>query len=666
MANDAAWEAGVRIGSERAREHRARKQALSDAQFQEKHNEIQGMIENLQTKLSYVPESDRNTPDYLKLKDQYAQAIQDRDEHWKSLDHPSEILKFGKMLGRDLHFSKKESPIAPPVYGQPTMEVNGEKVPTEPAYKIQGPQTPAQLKAQKEANQLEAAAPLSPEQVATQNAEAATAGSLASVRSGQKAFIELNPSSTPEEQQANLSQLIQKNFGSTGRGSWTQVSGKINGQPVTLSFDKMSNRYTYPTGEAVPPEDLAPGHWVPDAKNTKPMKYAKGDLVRVKPGQSPTGWVRLLYDPSDPSKRKFIPATPSRFYMGTESSEVTTDPFEVTSTTSRTTKPMSQAVVDLTGMTMVSPEEYTPDKSEGESFTPAAQQPSAPPTPSTPQHSREAVNPPAKSPVASHNEKTDKAPIASASSESEDPLAALPEEKQLDKTMHIPYYAKMNPMIKAAANQLLDGMDIEKLPMPTKDKEAVAIVASQYGWRQGLFTPKEKLLLREAKKYLNASLKDPALKVLDNSNSRLKIENIIKASKPDSSFLRDIIANKWGLSKDEQKFLRLYNQLSGTISGLGQLTRGGRTTEAAVNRVLAELPNAIQSQNAEDAKYRINRLLDEINVAVTDVSGIDVGIGKTESTKKQGSSAPSSPSSTSGDVDVNSLRQKMLEHVRGK
>lgn len=268
MANDAAWEAGVRIGSERAREHRARKQALSDAQFQEKHNEIQGMIENLQTKLSYVPESDRNTPDYLKLKDQYAQAIQDRDEHWKSLDHPSEVLKFGKMLGRDLHFSKKESPVAPPVYGQPTMEVNGEKVPTGPAYKIQGPQTPAQLKAQKEANQLEAAAPLSPEQIATQNAEASTAGSLASVRSGQKAFIELNPSSTPEEQQANFSQLIQKNFGSTGRGSWTQVSGKINGQPVTLNYDKMSNRYTYPTGEAVPPEDLAPGHWVPDAKST--------------------------------------------------------------------------------------------------------------------------------------------------------------------------------------------------------------------------------------------------------------------------------------------------------------------------------------------------------------------------------------------------------------
>lgn len=199
MANDAAWEAGVRIGSERAREHRARKQALSDAQFQEKHNEIQGMIENLQTKLSYVPESDRNTPDYLKLKDQYAQAIQDRDEHWKSLDHPSEVLKFGKMLGRDLHFSKKESPVAPPVYGQPTMEVNGEKVPTGPAYKVQGPQTPAQLKAQKEANQLEAAAPLSPEQVAIQKANTEAASDLTAIQGKMKNLRTLFPDA-PKEQ----------------------------------------------------------------------------------------------------------------------------------------------------------------------------------------------------------------------------------------------------------------------------------------------------------------------------------------------------------------------------------------------------------------------------------------------------------------------------------
>ena len=39
----------------------AKKQALSDQQFQDKHDEIQGMIDNLGTKLAAVPEDARNT-----------------------------------------------------------------------------------------------------------------------------------------------------------------------------------------------------------------------------------------------------------------------------------------------------------------------------------------------------------------------------------------------------------------------------------------------------------------------------------------------------------------------------------------------------------------------------------------------------------------------------
>jgi hypothetical protein len=140
----------------------AHKQALSDQQFQEKHNEIQGMIDNLGTKLAAFSEDKRNTPDYLKMQDQYAQAIQSRDAHWKSMDQPNALSKFGKMLGKDLRFKKQAAPIpvAPPVYGQPTMDVNGEKIPTGPAYKVQGPQTPAQMRAAAEAAQLVAAGPV--------------------------------------------------------------------------------------------------------------------------------------------------------------------------------------------------------------------------------------------------------------------------------------------------------------------------------------------------------------------------------------------------------------------------------------------------------------------------------------------------------------------------
>ena len=177
MANDEAWAEGARIGTELAQEKRAHRQALSDQQFQDKHDEIQGMIENLGTKLAAVPEDQRNTPDYLKMQDQLAQAIQSRDAHWKSVDQPNALTKFGKMLGKDLRFKKQEAPtpVAPPVYGQSTMDVNGEKIPTGPAYKVQGPQTPAQMKAAAEAAQLVAAAPLSPEQVSSQQTQAEVA-----------------------------------------------------------------------------------------------------------------------------------------------------------------------------------------------------------------------------------------------------------------------------------------------------------------------------------------------------------------------------------------------------------------------------------------------------------------------------------------------------------
>ena len=206
----------------------ARKAARSEQEFQEKHDEIQGVIENLAKKLSDIPDDARNTPDYLKLQDKFAQAIQDRDAHWKSQDHPNALMKFGKMLGKDLRFKKQAAPIpvAPPVYGQPTIQtpasqgesVNlsaqpaqpasdrvdmvdghlkasrdpgspalpastvslggseaGPAIPTGPAYKVQGPQTPAKMKAAAEASQLVAAAPLSPEQVSAQQTQAEVA-----------------------------------------------------------------------------------------------------------------------------------------------------------------------------------------------------------------------------------------------------------------------------------------------------------------------------------------------------------------------------------------------------------------------------------------------------------------------------------------------------------
>ena len=341
MANDAAWQTGWQEGKQRSDERRAHKQALSDAQFQEKHNEIQGMIGNLSTKLAAVPEDARNTPDYLKMQDQLAQAIQSRDAHWKSLDHPNAIMKFGKMLGKDLRFKKQESPtpVAPPVYGQPTIQTPasqgesvtlsgepaqpasdrvdmvdghlkatrdpgspalsastvslggseaGPSIPAGPAYKVQGPQTPAQMKAAAEAAQLVASGPVSPEQAATQQGRAESAKSLAEFQGNMKLYDQnhpegIGPTATPEGKQARneyLNSLIQ---------SPAKANYKPDVQPLTLSdgttisaqWEPNSKRWQYLNGEEIPASLLAGAKITPKPVAKKGLRYdaATGEIL---------------------------------------------------------------------------------------------------------------------------------------------------------------------------------------------------------------------------------------------------------------------------------------------------------------------------------------------------------------------------------------------------
>jgi hypothetical protein len=276
MANAEAWSEGWQLGKERSQEHRAHKQAMSDAQFQEKHNEIQGMIDNLQTKL---PTIDANSPEYLQTKDQLAQALQARNEHWHPSKNPGALEKFGRMLGRDLHFPQKttDTPVAPPVYGQPTMEIDGEKVPTGPAYKVQGPQTPAQTKAATEANQLVAAGPLSPEQQATGKAKAEAAGNLVTFQSNLKLYDSQHPhaatpDATPEEKEARDTYINELLQGATGIKEpkevaevWTTPKGAVpeeypkgSGKYRLLKENKAGNQHYVQMPEGYSPSEAKP------------------------------------------------------------------------------------------------------------------------------------------------------------------------------------------------------------------------------------------------------------------------------------------------------------------------------------------------------------------------------------------------------------------------
>jgi hypothetical protein len=176
----------------------------------------------------------------------------------------------------------------------------------------------------------------------------------------------------------------------------------------------------------------------------------------------------------------------------------------------------------------------------------------------------------------------------------------------------------VNSQLREAANNLIDGMDVDKLPIPQRDRAAAEALAKQYGWSgQGLFGPKDKLLIRESTGILKQLVNSPALSVLDDTTSRLKIQQVLE--NPESrgmigQAIQGIAAQN--LSDAEQQFVTLYNQAVGRISGLSQLVRSGRATEAQIERLKTELPNPSTTSNSAHAKQKLAQIQNEIDIAL--------------------------------------------------
>jgi hypothetical protein len=225
--------------------------------------------------------------------------------------------------------------------------------------------------------------------------------------------------------------------------------------------------------------------------------------------------------------------------------------------------------------------------------------------------------------------------------------APAPSLPRLDGEGHIPSTKGLNPLVQESANELLDGRDLKDI-QPSKVKSAAAELARKYGWEQGKFTPKEQVMLKEATTFLNEAQTSPLLKTLDEGFfKRLKMNQA--ATNPDKEgFIgRGLTqAAAQSLSRDEAQFIQMYNQLVGTISGLSQLVRSGRATEASIERLKRELPNPQTTKDSKDARERIARLLKEVKVAMdkgrfTDDS--DKPAGKLPPLPPQGSGTKDDP-----------------------
>lgn len=189
----------------------------------------------------------------------------------------------------------------------------------------------------------------------------------------------------------------------------------------------------------------------------------------------------------------------------------------------------------------------------------------------------------------------------------------------LDENGHIPPSPNINPQVLEAANELMDGKDIDKLP--AKSRLLAGQLARKFGWSQGRFTPKEQVQLRVATGFIDRAMRDGSMKALDGSAlDKAKLLQIINTSEKQglfgdaSRFASSLLSGD--LTEEQKEYLRTYNQLVGTIAGLSQLVRSGRATEATIERLKKELPNPIFAPTQADAIKSLKRLRDEIDLAM--------------------------------------------------
>lgn len=236
----------------------------------------------------------------------------------------------------------------------------------------------------------------------------------------------------------------------------------------------------------------------------------------------------------------------------------------------------------------------------------------------------------------------------------------------LDENGHIPDTFKgSTPQVIEGANQLLDGRDVKDIPQ--KVRQLSAELARKNGWEQGKFTPKDQVLLKESTTFLKKAMNDHSLKVLDDRVSAMKLAELIEKQGDKQVMLSTAITTNISksLTNDEAAFLRMYNQLLGTISGLGQLVRVGKPTESSIRRLMSELPNPKTVQGSADAKKRMQRLLDEVDVAME--KGSFEGTGNKKGMPPPPQSASSMvtvqiPGHPPGQIPASSLKDFQKKH----
>jgi hypothetical protein len=615
MANDQAWAIGAQIGQDIGNRRRERKEALQDEDRRNRVSELYDQGHKLSTNIAALRQAKQDVPpEMMKALVDTETGIKDI---YNPIHNPGALQKdWGHLVGL---ITRK-----PPQIGLKQDQQRAARL------------TEATGLAERD---VTAATGLSTEQQAKVNQDAAALTEQLEIDSRMKVFDRYRPDASKEDRDRYLTDLLGsvsgiKNPSTLGKFI-PRVATLKNGQKLQVMYNEKDGRIANLNGTAISDELL-------NSLTLDPVKARN----KVRGGLPlPVGnnkWAQIWVDPSDPGNKSlwaWTDSEPSKGLQTSQSETATTDPLTGMVTKGlRKTGPANLPVYDLTGigksteteMVEGAPEEPDTQGTATPQAAPAPARSAAPPA-AHPAH-------PTAAPSATPRQLRQQVPSQPVVTNPSAPVGTYDNPLPVDGHGEIPAGAKPAALndqqwdvIRTQANRLLGGASTKDLGGNEKLNALAQSLAAKYGWSpQGLFTPKDKLLIRVAGSYLKKMRDKTDFGVLESWSSREKIHNAIQAADNAGGFFSSQIALAWGLTPAEQDFVQKFLQVRGTVSGLAQLSRGGRTTEAGIKRLQSELPDPLTVHTAKDAKMRLDRLLSEIDVAqkqgfVADTGGEEDG-----------------------------------------
>jgi hypothetical protein len=184
----------------------------------------------------------------------------------------------------------------------------------------------------------------------------------------------------------------------------------------------------------------------------------------------------------------------------------------------------------------------------------------------------------------------------------------------LDETGHIPARPGLNPQLVAAANRLLDNSDVTKLGVRGADLQAVTSLAGRYGWRQGSLTPPQQMQIHQVDNSLKAISDPKMLSLFDSTTGRMLMSTVPLDPTGEGGFGGFTAALKRSaMSQQQTEYMNALTRLRGVIGGIRGFT-GANNSNATADRLLAELPNFTNTKNSADAKDKIDKLRQEVEI----------------------------------------------------